>query len=44
MNETIQTFIDQFEFGDDMKADIRELIFEHLKKHREKMVDGPKFD
>ena len=32
--------IDEFELGDDVEADVGEFVFEHLKEHGKKVVDG----
>lgn len=35
------TLIDEFKLRDDVKADLRELILEHLKEHGQEVVNSP---
>lgn len=37
------TLVHLLKLGDDMKADIREIIFEHGQKHGEKVCDSSVF-
>lgn len=42
LSETsLLTLVDMFQLGDNMQTDIRVIVFEHLKKHRKKMGNGP---
>jgi hypothetical protein len=36
-------FVDEFEFGDDIEADVGVFVFEHGEEHGEKVVDGSEF-
>lgn len=37
----VLTLVDQLKLRDDVQANLRELILEHLEEHGEQMVDRP---
>lgn len=35
------TFVNMFQLGNDVQADIREVVLKHLKEHRKKVGNSP---
>lgn len=42
LNHGLLTLVDKLKLRNDVKADLRELILEHLKEHGQKMIDSPR--